>query len=509
MNREELLDKLNDIEWDDFEVKEAAAGLPKSIWETVSAFSNTSGGWIVLGVKQNGKKFEIQGVSDVEKTESDFLNILRSGQKMNFPIFPEAKKYDIDGKTILAFRFESSPHKPIFFSSINNTFIRSGSGDRHASDTEIAAMYRDQMFGFKSEENVAGTSFADISPVSLETYRNHVRYYNPSFPFKDLSDIRFCEQIGIIRKGELNFAGLLMFGKRESVRLHVPNFWIDYMEIPGTSYNDATVRYSFRMQEQDNIWESFQAIVQRLRLYTDSPFTTTSSMASPEDDSELYALREGLINFLAHADYFSSMHPVIRIFSNRIEFNNPGRFMVDMEHLRNRIQSNPRNPGIIKLFRYAKLGENAGFGINKMLKWESLTGEKVTFSSDVESATVTYFRGKNSTSKTGANTTPKNKENTTPNELNAKDCKSKKNTSNKHQDTTPKIDKNTTPNDTTGKRTTILKLIASTPDISKERIAELLGIKEDGVKYHLNILKSSGIIKWEGPSRGGRWKILK
>jgi ATP-dependent DNA helicase RecG len=54
-----------------------------------------------------------------------------------------------------------------------------------------------------------------------------------------------------------------------------------------------------------------------------------------------------------------------------------------------------------------------------------------------------------------------------------------------------------------------LKLIASTPDISKERIAELLGIKEDGVKYHLNILKSSGIIKWEGPSRGGRWKILK
>ncbi len=47
MTREELYKRLTDIEWDDFEVKEAKSELPKSIWETVSAFSNTSGGWIV------------------------------------------------------------------------------------------------------------------------------------------------------------------------------------------------------------------------------------------------------------------------------------------------------------------------------------------------------------------------------------------------------------------------------------------------------------------------------
>ena len=157
MTKDELLERLKDIEWDDFEVKEAAEGLPKSVWETVSAFSNTSGGWLVLGVKQNGKKFEVQGLSNPEKMESDLLNTLRGGEKMNFPLFPTAKRFVIDGKNVLAFHFESSPHKPIFFSTINNTFIRSGSGDRRASDTEIAAMYRGQMFGFKSEEKVAGT----------------------------------------------------------------------------------------------------------------------------------------------------------------------------------------------------------------------------------------------------------------------------------------------------------------------------------------------------------------
>jgi ATP-dependent DNA helicase RecG len=42
MTREILLQRLSDIEWDDFEVKEASRELPKNIWETVSAFSNTS-----------------------------------------------------------------------------------------------------------------------------------------------------------------------------------------------------------------------------------------------------------------------------------------------------------------------------------------------------------------------------------------------------------------------------------------------------------------------------------
>lgn len=73
MTKEELVTRLRDIEWDDFEVKAAKSELPKNIWETVSAFSNCSGGWIVLGVKQLGKSFEVSGVDNIEKLEQDFL----------------------------------------------------------------------------------------------------------------------------------------------------------------------------------------------------------------------------------------------------------------------------------------------------------------------------------------------------------------------------------------------------------------------------------------------------
>ena len=67
--------------------------------------------------------------------------------------------------------------------------------------------------------------------------------------------------------------------------------------------------------------------------------------------------------------------------------------MFPLSELRTQIHSIPRNPSIIKFFRYAKLGENAGYGIDKMLVWEKLTKGKVEFTSDLVSSTITYWFG--------------------------------------------------------------------------------------------------------------------
>lgn len=123
------------------------------------------------------------------------------------------------------------------------------------------------------------------------------------------------------------------------------------------------------------------------------PKQTIGGCVGTEDESQLYALREGLTNCCAHADYFSPMHPTIRVFTDRIELQNPGRFMFPLSELRTQIHSIPRNPNIIKFFRYAKLGENAGYGIDKMLVWEKLTKGKVEFASYLVSSTITYWFG--------------------------------------------------------------------------------------------------------------------
>lgn len=118
-----------------------------------------------------------------------------------------------------------------------------------------------------------------------------------------------------------------MFGNELSIGHHFADFRIDYFEIPGTSYANATNRYTFRISEMENIWECYLAIIQRLRLYADNVFVGINQMGvGIEESPKLDALREALVNMLMHADYFSPMKSRIRVFTDRIEFENPGGF---------------------------------------------------------------------------------------------------------------------------------------------------------------------------------------
>ena len=73
MNKSQLLKRLSGIEWDDFEVKEARIDLPKDIVKTVSAFANTTGGYIVFGIKEVSGKFSVSGIERPDKIQNDFI----------------------------------------------------------------------------------------------------------------------------------------------------------------------------------------------------------------------------------------------------------------------------------------------------------------------------------------------------------------------------------------------------------------------------------------------------
>lgn len=78
MNVSELKKLLNAGEWKDIEFKEARTDVPKSAFETVSAFANTRGGRLVFGVAQRGQVYEVTGVENPEKVQNDFLSVLHA-----------------------------------------------------------------------------------------------------------------------------------------------------------------------------------------------------------------------------------------------------------------------------------------------------------------------------------------------------------------------------------------------------------------------------------------------
>jgi len=363
MRKQELIQKLEELEWEDFEVKEAKFNVPKNCWNTVSAFSNSNGGWLVFGIKQIGNHFEIQGVNNSEKIEQEFTTTLR-GDKFNQKIIAKLKRYNVNNKKILAFYIPLSEMKPVYFNSRRNTFIRTGSGNQRATDAEIDAMFRDSAYGTKDRQ-LTELEIKDIDKETIHRYRTYLQNINPGHKYSNLSDIELLEKLRVIINGKISIGGLLVFGNEDSVGKVFSDFRIDYFEIMGTSYSDAPKRYEYRMPEYKNLYEYFFAIYERLIKKIDIPFKLKGAFRD-ENQPQVKAIREALVNLLIHADYFSPMKPRIRVFLNRIEFFNPGALPKPLEELKKGDISLPRNPVITKIFRVINLAENAGYGFDKM-----------------------------------------------------------------------------------------------------------------------------------------------
>jgi len=480
MDKTALLQRLTDIEWTDFEVKKASSELPKDIWETVSAFSNTSGGWIVLGISQTGKTFEVTGVSHPEKIEQDFTTTLRARNKFNIVITPEYKKYTIEGKTVLAFYIPSSEQKPVYFNTLQNTFIRTGSADHRATDYEINVLFREQSFGIMSEKLVEGTSVNSFNTSSYKSFRTYMKQMVPESQYNTLEDDEFNQKLGLVKNGKLSYGSLMFLGDSLQIQNHISDFRIDFLEIPATNYADAEPRYTFRIQEQENIWEYYFAMFQRLRIYADNPLYIGDMGGGYEDSKQIDALREALINMLIHCDYFSPMKSRIRVFTNRIEFENPGKLPLPIEELMREDVSVLRNPILAKLFRTVKLSENAGYGFDKMLVWKKETHKEVLFESSFDRTKVTFML------KEGRVNLHSGEEATeTPHE--------------NHMKTTGKAQEI---------KVQILSLLTSNSMISMPKMADYLGVSYASLRHHLETMKNENIIRREGADKGGKWIIM-
>jgi ATP-dependent DNA helicase RecG len=94
---------------DGAELEAAKNALPTSVFETVSAFANTRGGWIVLGVTRDGERFEVSGVAEPDKVQNDFLSALHAGQKVNHDVEVTEHRLLREGQVVLAFQVAECP----------------------------------------------------------------------------------------------------------------------------------------------------------------------------------------------------------------------------------------------------------------------------------------------------------------------------------------------------------------------------------------------------------------
>src|SRR5215472_15020536 len=94
------------VEFEDVEVKKAAGGLPRNVAETMSAFANSRGGIIILGLDE-GSGFVPVGVSDPVALRDELSGVARG--KLTPALAPVIDTVPFEGAILVLAEIEALP----------------------------------------------------------------------------------------------------------------------------------------------------------------------------------------------------------------------------------------------------------------------------------------------------------------------------------------------------------------------------------------------------------------
>ena len=220
------------------------------------------------------------------------------------------------------------------------------------------------------------------------------------------------------------------------------------------------------------------------------------------------AMREAVINAVIHRDYASPTTIQIRVLDDRIAIWNAAQLNPEWtaELLVDETSSRPHNPRIAYAFLRAGMIEAWGRGIRRILDicraagnptptWRLEAGGDglwVRFPfSDTYQAADSAARGY------AAQYTP-------PDTIH-KSGRTTQKTTQKSAATTQKMAGAARKN----ARNLIVDCLRADPKLTRTALAERVGLSPDGVKYHLQSLKQSGVIRRVGSARAGYWQVLR
>lgn len=366
------------------EYKSAKGGLSSSLWETYSAFANSDGGVIFLGVEDNG---EVSGINNSEKIKKDFWSSINNKGKVSINLLVESdlKEINQNGKTILAIRVRKALHKerPVFIEQnpLTGVYRRNNEGDFHCSQIQVQRMIADASENPSDSKIIKGFSLGDLDISSLQQYRQRFASKNPTHAWLAENDENFLFKLGGFRKDReaneygITLAAILMFGTDEAIREATnQQYNVDYQELGGERFLDRlTIDGTWCANLFQFCLRAYNKLIQDIK----TPFQLDGIQR--QDESLVHkAIREALVNSIIHASYRESGGVVAKKAKDYFEFANPGDLLIAKNELGKGI-TQCRNPSLQKMFQMIGFAEKAGSGISTINQgWESQNWLKPT-----------------------------------------------------------------------------------------------------------------------------------
>lgn len=349
------------------ELKTCEGGiLQNDIWKSVSAFANTDGGRIILGIKPNQQPIGLSS-SEIDKLQQDFLSLCQTS--FNYPIMPDIQ---VIGSVINVY-IPPAPAvvRPIYSQKRGiprGAYVRVGSSNIQVT-SEILSQFASAANGgaeLIEYRNLDYTNYFDFSIVD-----NYVEMVNAARGgiYRDTArrDI-LCKMRAITENNYPTLFGMLVFSKDmylQEVTAPTTNIAItQYATDSKVDPSDPTITFIDDREFNGNVLLQFEQASQFIRSklpikgVIDQSGKRQEFLSIPE-----VAIREALANAITHRDYGTySSRIQVDIYSNRIEIINPGPSLVPIESI-DSTSSVSRNPTLMSFLKDFHITEQRARGI--------------------------------------------------------------------------------------------------------------------------------------------------
>ncbi len=372
------------------EAKRSRSELPKKLWQTLSAFSNSpDGGVVVLGLDEESG-FEACGVDDPKKIMQDLASMCTH---MEPKVQAIIDVHRIDGKALVVAEVpEMLPtDKPCYYppaGTMHGAFVRVADGDRKLTEYEILTLKSAREQPTWDEAPVPGATLGDLDAEALNGFLARVRGNRRKLAALPDDEILKHFKVIVPANGGAgaaayapSLAALLAFGSYP--QRFYPQLAATVVVLPGTAKGEtgpSGERYLDNVRAEGAIGEIVAEVLQVLGRHMRRSGVVTGIGREERPEYPYEALREALVNALAHRDLGPRAQGAavqVEFYRDRLTITNPGGLYgpISVETLGQAGLSSARNRALMRMLEEAVIpgtdhavAEQRGFGISSMIR---------------------------------------------------------------------------------------------------------------------------------------------
>ena len=317
--------------------------MPSDLGREICAFANATGGVILIGVDDAGG---VVGVSEHNRLKSQVQSVARSADP------PVAVEVGSEGD-VLCVTVPEQHGKPYSFGG--RFFIREGATCQQMSRDEIRDFFFQEGL-IRVDETPCNTfdTSAEVTPVRWAEFAERTGIDS------GLDPIAVLENLHLVRDSKMTHAGAWLMA--DDITRHTLQASVTCAVFRGSAKTHILDRKEFK----GNLYTIYREVMAYFQAKLNSALIPHGQGREERLELPESALREAVVNAIAHRDYRSTATVQVYIFQDRVEIVTPGGLPAGMREEDLGSKSVPRNPLLFSMLYRMKLVEQIGSGIRRI-----------------------------------------------------------------------------------------------------------------------------------------------